>query len=99
MIVVTAACQGCGACLLTCPERAIRPARPAPGAPARLAVLTRWCTGCGECIEVCPADAIRSYDHECAIAGPDRPRNGTSTVLWCGAGGEQRDGRGQCDEW
>ena len=25
MIAVTSACQGCGACLLTCPERAIRP--------------------------------------------------------------------------
>ncbi len=24
--VVTGRCQGCGACLLTCPERAIRPA-------------------------------------------------------------------------
>lgn len=51
--VVTRACLGCGACLLTCPERAIRPAPPA----GRLLVLPR-CTGCGECAEVCPADAI-----------------------------------------
>lgn len=46
------ACQGCGACLLTCPERAIRPA---PGNPV---VDPCRCTGCGECIEVCPVDAI-----------------------------------------
>jgi ferredoxin len=58
MIVVTAACRGCGACLLTCPERAIRPAERAAGGAGPLAVLALRCTGCGECIEVCPADAI-----------------------------------------
>ncbi|MHB1430690.1 MAG: 4Fe-4S binding protein [Streptosporangiaceae bacterium] len=46
-------CQGCGACLLTCPEHAIRPLG------GTLAVLPGRCTGCGECIEVCPVDAIR----------------------------------------
>jgi len=62
VITVTAACRGCGACLLTCPERAIRPAvRPAPGA-GPLAVLAAVCTGCGECVEVCPADAIDIHD-------------------------------------
>jgi electron transport complex protein RnfB len=50
-------CQGCGACLLTCPEHAIRP-RPAPGSAAHLVVLADRCTGCGECVEVCPVDAI-----------------------------------------
>jgi ferredoxin len=45
-------CQGCGACLLTCPEHAIRAASGAP------VVLAEACTGCGECIEVCPVDAI-----------------------------------------
>ncbi|MDI5966619.1 4Fe-4S dicluster domain-containing protein [Streptomyces sp. SL13] len=49
------ACQGCGACLLTCPERAIRPG---PQSGRRLIVLDR-CTGCGECVEICPVDAIR----------------------------------------
>lgn len=49
---VTSRCAGCGACLLTCPERAIRP----HGAP--LDVLADRCTGCGECAEVCPVDAI-----------------------------------------
>jgi Pyruvate/2-oxoacid:ferredoxin oxidoreductase delta subunit len=48
------ACQGCGACLLTCPEHAIR-----PGAGAdRSLVVTAACTGCGECVEICPVDVI-----------------------------------------
>jgi NAD-dependent dihydropyrimidine dehydrogenase PreA subunit len=51
-VIVTERCQGCGACLLTCPEHAIRP----HGRP--LVVLEDLCTGCGECIEVCPVDAI-----------------------------------------
>ena len=53
--VVTGRCQGCGACLLTCPERAIRPGE---GGDRRLVVLAGRCTGCGECVEVCPVDAI-----------------------------------------
>jgi Pyruvate/2-oxoacid:ferredoxin oxidoreductase delta subunit len=47
---VTAACVGCGACLLTCPEHAIRPA-------GRGLVVLATCTGCGECAEICPVDA------------------------------------------
>ncbi|HEX2316506.1 MAG TPA: 4Fe-4S binding protein [Thermomonospora sp.] len=54
--VVTERCQGCGACLLTCPERAIRP----HGTP--LTVLADRCTGCLECVEICPADAIDVID-------------------------------------
>jgi Pyruvate/2-oxoacid:ferredoxin oxidoreductase delta subunit len=50
--VIPGACRGCGACLLTCPEHAFRPA---PGGPR---VATERCSGCGECLEVCPADAI-----------------------------------------
>ena len=50
------ACQGCGACLLTCPEHAIVPR--ARG----LDVRGDRCTGCGECIEVCPVDAIEWTD-------------------------------------
>jgi ferredoxin len=50
-------CQGCGACLLTCPEHAIRPVA-GPSGPARLFVLAGLCTGCGDCVEVCPVDAI-----------------------------------------
>jgi len=52
-VVVTAACRGCGACLLTCPEHAIRPEGDRP-----LIVLRHLCTECWECVEVCPADAI-----------------------------------------
>lgn len=54
--VIAAACQGCGGCLRTCPEHAIRPA---PGGPSwPLAVLASRCTGCGDCAEICPVDAI-----------------------------------------
>jgi Pyruvate/2-oxoacid:ferredoxin oxidoreductase delta subunit len=49
---VTAACVGCGACLATCPERAIRVRRGTPP----LVVLAS-CSACGECAEVCPVDA------------------------------------------
>ena len=52
-LVITAECLGCGACLLTCPEHAIR-----PGAARPLVVLGDLCTECGECVEICPADAI-----------------------------------------
>jgi Pyruvate/2-oxoacid:ferredoxin oxidoreductase delta subunit len=51
--LVTSRCAGCGACLLTCPEHAIR-----PGADVPLVILTARCTGCGECVEVCPVDAV-----------------------------------------
>ncbi len=54
-LVTIGACQGCGACLLTCPVHAIRPAG------GRLIVLDQ-CTGCGECVEVCPVDVIAMSD-------------------------------------
>jgi Pyruvate/2-oxoacid:ferredoxin oxidoreductase delta subunit len=53
--VIGTACQGCGGCLLTCPEHAIRPAW---GTFSPLAVLATHCTGCGDCAEICPAEAI-----------------------------------------
>ena len=51
-VAVTAACTACGACLATCPERALSPARHRP------AVDDDRCTGCLACLEVCPVDAI-----------------------------------------
>lgn len=51
--VVTGDCTACGACLLTCPERALRVVRGRPP----LVVLAERCTACAACAEVCPADA------------------------------------------
>ena len=55
VFAVTDACAGCGACIRTCPERAIRPAP--TGRPSPLVVLEDRCTGCAECAEVCPVAA------------------------------------------
>lgn len=55
VFAVTDACAGCGACIRTCPEKAIRPAP--PGQPSPLVVLEDSCTGCAECAEVCPVAA------------------------------------------
>ncbi len=51
-LTISSACTACGACLLTCPEHALRPA------PGRPRVIAEQCTACGECVEICPADAI-----------------------------------------
>jgi NAD-dependent dihydropyrimidine dehydrogenase PreA subunit len=52
VISISMACTGCGACIATCPERALRPAARRP------ALVSRRCTLCLACIEVCPAGAI-----------------------------------------
>lgn len=59
-IVIDHRCTGCGACLVTCPERALERA---PGHPR---VDDDRCTACLACVEVCPAGAI-------AESGPAQP--------------------------
>lgn len=74
-VTVTGRCQGCGACLLTCPEHAIRPRSgddlPQGGPEGPLRVLETHCTGCGECIEVCPVDAIEESGASGAFGASD----------------------------
>ncbi len=49
---IDARCTACGLCLITCPERALLPARRKP------ATVVDRCTACLACVEVCPVDAI-----------------------------------------
>lgn len=51
-VAVAATCTACGACIATCPERALL------RAPRRPAVIDALCTDCLACLEVCPVDAI-----------------------------------------
>ncbi len=55
VFAVTNACAGCGACIKTCPGKAIRPAPKGYRSP--LIVLEDRCTACAECAEVCPVSA------------------------------------------
>ncbi|HEV7451026.1 MAG TPA: cobalamin biosynthesis protein [Pseudonocardiaceae bacterium] len=56
LLSISSMCTACGACLRTCPERALRPA------PLRPMVVGSRCTSCGECVEICPTDAITLRD-------------------------------------
>lgn len=51
-VAVGARCTACGACVVTCPERALL------RAPKRPVVVADRCTACLACVEVCPVDAI-----------------------------------------
>ena len=55
-LTISSACTACGACLLTCPQHALRPA------PSRPVVIGSRCSSCGECVEICPVDAITLRD-------------------------------------
>ena len=61
-LTISSACTACGACLLTCPQHALRPA------PGRPVVIGSRCSSCGECVEICPTDAITLRDE--LDAGP-----------------------------
>jgi len=52
LVAVDDRCTACGACLFTCPERAL------VAAPRRPGILAGRCTGCLACIEICPRDAL-----------------------------------------
>jgi cobalt-precorrin 5A hydrolase/precorrin-3B C17-methyltransferase len=55
---IDARCTACGACVVTCPEHALAPARHRPTLdPAR-------CSECWACVEVCPTGAITPRGHE-----------------------------------
>jgi Pyruvate/2-oxoacid:ferredoxin oxidoreductase delta subunit len=56
VVTVDDRCTACGACLVTCPERALA------AAPRRPAVVAGRCTGCLACIEICPRDALLVED-------------------------------------
>jgi formate hydrogenlyase subunit 6/NADH:ubiquinone oxidoreductase subunit I len=56
--VRAADCVGCGGCLRTCPEHALRPGYRRPTGGVVPVLLADRCTGCGDCAEVCPVDAI-----------------------------------------
>ncbi|MDQ3569721.1 MAG: 4Fe-4S binding protein [Actinomycetota bacterium] len=49
---MSASCTGCGLCIGTCPERALRPGVKRPLADEG------GCSACLACVEVCPVDAI-----------------------------------------
>jgi ferredoxin len=51
-VSVGSRCTACGACLHSCPERALLPAARRP------VVDVRRCTECLACVEICPTDAI-----------------------------------------
>lgn len=60
VFLATERCAGCGACLRTCPQRALRVAL--AGDFALPITLTDRCTGCAECAEICPVDAFIEVD-------------------------------------
>ena len=51
-VAIDGRCTGCGMCIATCPERALRPGAKRPLADDGA------CTACMGCVEVCPVDAI-----------------------------------------
>jgi precorrin-8X/cobalt-precorrin-8 methylmutase len=57
-VAIGISCTACGACIMTCPTRALSPARLRP------AVDDHRCIDCLACLEVCPVDAIRPVPND-----------------------------------
>lgn len=60
-VVDAAACTGCLACYMHCPDGAIRktsPGTPSSADSAAVFVDVDFCKGCGICAQVCRFDAI-----------------------------------------
>jgi len=62
MIHIDERCTACGACIQTCPTKALMPA------PKRPVLLQRLCNNCMYCLEVCPAGAITSDEQPGGVA-------------------------------
>jgi ferredoxin len=45
-------CTGCGACIVTCPIKAIKPG------PNKIYIDSQRCNLCFDCIDICPKNAI-----------------------------------------
>ncbi|KJF18110.1 4Fe-4S binding protein [Acidithrix ferrooxidans] len=45
-------CSGCGACIRTCPQRAIH------GSTIGIFIDEDLCNSCGECVEICPKGSL-----------------------------------------
>jgi ferredoxin len=88
-VIVDLRCSGCGACLMTCPERAL------VAAPRRPVVLVDRCTTCMACVEVCPADAI-SLAAGTRVLQTREPRSPRSQAAAAG-GGPSPAGLTRCD--
>ena len=60
-IEIDPSCTACGACIATCPCRALTPA------PFRPVLVPDLCNGCLDCVEIRPRGAL-SARADCAIA-------------------------------
>lgn len=73
-VVIDDRCTACGACLATCPERALL------RAPLRPLVVDSLCTGCLACVEVCPRDALTEVSANSCEPVTSRPVPGGRIV-------------------
>ncbi|MDA8391564.1 MAG: 4Fe-4S binding protein [Actinomycetota bacterium] len=72
LVAVGGGCTGCGLCIPTCPEQALRRARGAPELDAGR------CSGCLECVEVCPTGTLAPAGHAGGASGATERREGAA---------------------